>query len=156
MLSCLVMQMTTTGYGDNVSFTMFARFACVVVMLLGTILVSVMTAACTEFLTPHQVLVTKHSLHSRQTKRVILVIVPPLQHIFRTEAQENKTGPFSANCGRNFGRLVRISSRGRGGGGARQLQASSPAYSSYGGRHRKPACTPSPFLFPKDARCGNY
>jgi hypothetical protein len=39
--------MTTTGYGDNVPATMFGRFVCVVVMVFGTILVSMMTAAFT-------------------------------------------------------------------------------------------------------------
>ena len=47
--------------------------------------VSMMTAACTEFLelTPHQVLVTKYSLHSRRTKRIFLAMVPLLQYVFR-------------------------------------------------------------------------
>ena len=85
---CLGMQMTTTGYGDNVPASNLGRFVCVFVMLLGTILVSMMTAACTVFLesTPHQVLVTKYSLNSRRTKRIFLAMVPLLQFVFRVTA----------------------------------------------------------------------
>jgi hypothetical protein len=81
------MQITTTGYGDNVSASNLGRFVCVFVMLLGTILVSMMTAACTEFLelTPHQVLVTKYPLNSRRTKRIFLAMVPLLQFVFRVK-----------------------------------------------------------------------
>ena len=39
--------MTTVGYGDNVPATHFGRFVCVFTMALGTIIVSLMTAAAT-------------------------------------------------------------------------------------------------------------
>jgi hypothetical protein len=84
---CVVMQMTTTGYGDSVPATMLGRFVCVIVMVFGTILVSMMTAACTEFLelNPHQALATKYSLNSRRTKRVTTAMVPLLQYLFRVK-----------------------------------------------------------------------
>jgi voltage-gated potassium channel Kch len=40
LILVLGMQMTTTGYGDNVPASNLGRFVCVFVMLLGTILVS--------------------------------------------------------------------------------------------------------------------
>jgi hypothetical protein len=75
------------GLGDNVPASNLGRFVCVFVMLLGTVLVSMMTAACTEFLelTAHQLLVTKYFLNSRRTKRIFLAMVPLLQYVFRVK-----------------------------------------------------------------------
>ena len=42
--------MSTVGYGDNVPATHFGRFICVMVMAFGTVIVSMMTASATEFL----------------------------------------------------------------------------------------------------------
>ena len=40
----------SVGYGDNVPATHFGRFICVMVMAFGTVIVSMMTASATEFL----------------------------------------------------------------------------------------------------------
>ena len=46
----VVVTMSTVGYGDNVPATHFGRFICVMVMAFGTVIVSMMTASATEFL----------------------------------------------------------------------------------------------------------
>jgi hypothetical protein len=55
---------------------------CVSVMILGTILVSLMTAACTAFLEPNksEVMVTKYSLESRRRKMITIEMVRFLQY----------------------------------------------------------------------------
>jgi hypothetical protein len=54
-------------------------------MILGTILVSLMTAACTAFLEPNksEVMVTKYSLESRRRKMVTIEMVRFLQYEVR-------------------------------------------------------------------------
>ena len=37
----MIVTMTTVGYGDSVPQTHFGRFVCVIVMIVGTILVSI-------------------------------------------------------------------------------------------------------------------
>ena len=81
----VVVTLTTTGYGDNVPATHFGRFICVVVMFLGTVLISLLTATTTKNLelNHHEAIVCGHSDNTHRRHRVTVACCRYLQYIFR-------------------------------------------------------------------------
>jgi hypothetical protein len=81
----IICTITTVGYGDNVPSTHFGRFVCVVAMMLGTIIVSMMTAAATGFLhlTRSQKVISHTSDTAIGRRRVTMEIARYLQFVFR-------------------------------------------------------------------------
>jgi hypothetical protein len=89
----MIVTMTTVGYGDNVPATALGRAVCVMVMVLGTILVALMTAACTEFLntnTKADVLVTKSNKDLRRKMKLIVATAQLLQYQVRVKLKWQK------------------------------------------------------------------
>ena len=83
----VVVTMTTVGYGDSVPYTHFGRMVLVMVMISGTILVSMMTAAATGFLnfTKEETLLTNHSEWEEKRTRVTKAMVCYLQYVWRVD-----------------------------------------------------------------------
>ena len=81
----VVVTMTTTGYGDNVPATHFGRLVCVIVMFLGTVLISLLTATMTKNLelNHHEAIICGHSENTHRRHRVTVACCRYFQYIFR-------------------------------------------------------------------------
>jgi NhaP-type Na+/H+ or K+/H+ antiporter len=81
----IVVTASTVGYGDNVPSTHLGRLISVVVIIMGTIIISMMTAAATEWLILNQqeTLLFEHAKSARSNRRVTESVTAYLQYVWR-------------------------------------------------------------------------